>query len=81
MNENVIEEQTLTALKNYLIFLNAFPSIVKTFKMRSDEYQKSDHQLLSPPDIQALTHNAASNKIIGLLGLRLSLYWALWGIE
>lgn len=62
MNEPVIEEQNLIALRRYLYFLSTLPGLLENIRSRSDEYQKSGHKLLSPPDIQALTRNAASNE-------------------
>lgn len=62
MNETVIEENNFIALKGYLYFLSTFPELLENIRSRSDEYQKSGHKLLSPPDIQALTRSAASNE-------------------
>lgn len=82
MNEHLIEAQTFTALKGYLVFLHAFPGILKTISRHSDEYQRSGHELLSPLDRRALTRNAATNEshwhsvvklvpVLGIMGNRL----------
>ena len=82
MNENLIEAQTFTALKRYLVFLSEFPGILEQMKLRSDEYKGSGHELFSPLDIQALMRNAASNEthwrsivelvpVLGIMGNRI----------
>lgn len=62
MNDILIEEHTVAALKGYLHFLSEFPAISEKIEARSDTYRKKGHELRSPPDIPVLVRTASSSE-------------------
>jgi len=62
MFDFLLDEKNFSSLKEYIDFLSGLPDALKEIEQFSDVFRRSGHLLLAPPDAQALTRTAITNK-------------------
>ncbi len=62
MFDFLLDEKNFTSLKEYIDFLNNLPATLDEIGRFSENFRRSGHVLMSPPDAQALAQAAIANE-------------------
>ena len=62
MSDYLLDAKDFASLREYMSFLSDLPGALAEIKRFSDDFQRSGHVLMTPPDAQALTRAAIANE-------------------